>query len=79
MLELKVILDFACYACTQSVNVTVKCEGKGLAAGVCTVASVKVPCPNCHSVNQLFFEPSGTVRAVSPYQAAFERLEPSLN
>ena len=66
MMELQVILDFACCACQEPVSVTVKCAGKGLAnAGRC-VATVPVPCPTCHAVNQLYFEPNGTVRAVTP-------------
>ena len=79
MLELKVILDFACCICGQSVSVTVKCAGKGLTAGARTVAAVNVPCPDCHNVNQLYFEPSGTVRAVAPYRSHNYSLEPSLN
>jgi hypothetical protein len=43
------------------------------------VTSVAVPCPACSSVNQLFFEPSGTVLAVSPYRSPRPLPEPSLN
>jgi hypothetical protein len=79
MMELNVSLDFACYSCNQSVGVTLKCEGKGLTAGPWTVATVKVPCPSCHVVNLLYFEPSGTVHAVSPYRDPRQVPEPSLN
>ena len=79
MIELNVSLDFACCNCKQSVGVTLKCEGKGLAAGPWTVASVKVPCPNCHADNLLYFEPSGTVHAVSPCRSPRQVPEPSLN
>ena len=34
------------------------------------MAAVNVPCPTCGQINQLFFEPTGTVRAVEPYPAA---------
>jgi hypothetical protein len=78
-MELKVTLDFICCACGQSVTVTVRCAGKGLAAGSRTVAAVNVPCPTCGRVNQLYFEPSGTVRAVAPYSDPRPRLEPSVN
>jgi len=78
MTELHVILDFACCQCARPVGVTVKCAGKGLVAGARTVASVNVPCPNCGAVNQLYFEPSGTVRAVKP-AASPRSLEPSVN
>jgi hypothetical protein len=64
MMELEVTLDFACCTCDRPVGVKLKCEGKGLAAGPSTVAAVNVPCPSCGAVNQLCFEPSGTVHAV---------------
>lgn len=79
MMELKVILDFACCACNHSVSVTVKCAGKGLASGSRSVVTVNVPCPTCGSINQLFFEPNGTVRAVAPVQGVRQVPEPSVN
>lgn len=79
MMELKVVLDFACCHCEHSVSVTVKCEGKGLTASSRAVAAVTVPCPTCNGVNQLYFEPNGTVRAVAPYKAPRHCPEPSLN
>jgi hypothetical protein len=79
MMELKVTLDFACCTCTRPVGVTLKCEGKGLAAGSTAVAAVLVPCPNCAAINQLYFEPSGTVRAVAPYRITRQMPVPSLN
>jgi hypothetical protein len=79
MMELNLSLDFACCACGQSVNVTLKCEGRGLAAGARAVATVNVPCPACCTVNQLYFEPSGTVRAVAPYEGHPGRPQPSVN
>ena len=79
MMEVKVSLEFACCCCQHAVNVTLKCEGKGLVAEMRTVAAVNVPCPTCGSVNQLFFEPSGRVRAVKPYAAPWAVPEPSVN
>jgi phage FluMu protein Com len=79
MVEVKVTLEFACCTCEHSVSVTVKCTGKGLTAGARTVAAVNVPCPHCGAVNQLYFEPTGTVRAVAPYSGPRPRPEPSLN
>jgi hypothetical protein len=79
MMELKVILDFACCKCGQGVGVTVKCAGKGLTASARAVATVTVPCPECGYVNQLFFEPNGTIRDVTPYRGQHQRLEPSVN
>jgi hypothetical protein len=80
MMELRVTLDFACCGCEQSVNVTVQCSGQGLAgeAGGPPLA-VNVPCPTCGQVNQLFFEPSGAVRAVRPYSCFRLVPEPSVN
>ena len=79
MMELEVILDFACCACGEPTSVTVKCSGKGLALGGRTVASVNVPCPTCSSINQLYFEPSGTIHAVAPYASPRQVPEPSVN
>jgi phage FluMu protein Com len=78
MMEVQVTLDFACSGCRHLVGVTVKCAGKGLWDGARTVAAVKVPCPTCGIVNQLYFEPNGTVRAVAPDGLRL-RPEPSLN
>jgi DNA-directed RNA polymerase subunit RPC12/RpoP len=79
MMELKVLLSYACSSCEQTVHATVKCAGKGLASGRRTVARVNVPCPDCGSVSQVFFEPSGTVRSVTPYRERFHYVEPSIN
>jgi phage FluMu protein Com len=79
MMELKVILDFACCGCQELVSVTVKCAGKGLAHAGRSVATVPVPCPTCHTVNQLYFEPNGTVRAVTPVTGPRSLPEPSMN
>jgi len=79
MMELKVILDFACCGCQEPVSVTVKCAGKGLACAGRSVVTVPVPCPACHTVNQLYFEPNGTVRAVTPVARPRPVPEPSIN
>jgi hypothetical protein len=79
MMELKVTLDFDCYYCGHPVGVTLVCEGKGLAAGLRTVASVNVPCPTCGDINRLFFEPSGRVRSVQPYTCPRPLPESCLN
>lgn len=68
MNELRVSLEFDCCDCNELVGVTVQCAGKGLAlVGSRSVARVNVPCPGCGAINQVFFEPHGTVRAVQPY------------
>ena len=81
MLELKVILDFACCHCHRPMNVTLKCAGKGLTAGSRAVAAVNVPCPHphCGLSNRVYFEPTGTIRDVVPCKGQLQRLEPSLN
>jgi hypothetical protein len=79
MLELQVILDFACCNCGDPVSVTVRCEGQGMALKGRTVASVEVPCPACWGMNRLFFEPTGVVRAVTPPPVPRPRPVPSNN
>jgi phage FluMu protein Com len=74
-----VTMDFACCGCGHAVSVTVTCSGKGLYAAADLVAAVNVPCPTCGQVNQLHFEPSGTVRTVAPYPARRHLPEPSMN
>jgi len=79
MMELNVSLSFECCSCDHEIGVTLKCEGKGLAAGLRTVAAVNIPCPMCGAVNQLCFEPSGRVRAVWPVKGPRHLPEPSVN
>jgi hypothetical protein len=79
MMELKVNLEFACCGCGEPVSATVQCTGGPLAVKIRAVTSVAVPCPTCSSVNQLFFEPNGTVLAVSPHHGPRLLPEPSVN
>jgi phage FluMu protein Com len=79
MTKLKVSLDFVCCSCAQEVGVTVRCEGKGLLSGQTMVATVKVPCPHCGTINRLNFEPDGTVRQVLPCLNLGQLPVPSLN
>jgi hypothetical protein len=66
MTELNVTLEFACCDCEKAVTVTVRCTGEGLEREA-SMATVNVPCPTCGQVNQLDFEPNGTVRSVRLY------------
>jgi hypothetical protein len=81
MMELNVTLEFACCGCEQSVGVTVQCSGKGTSLWEVegALATVKVPCPTCGQVNQLFFEPSGRVHSVRLYSCIRLVPEPSVN
>jgi hypothetical protein len=79
MMELLVDLDFACCKCKACVGVKLKCEGKGLEEVMHTVAAVNVPCPECGSINELCFEPNGTIRAVRPYRGYWTVPGPSRN
>jgi hypothetical protein len=79
MNQVEVILDFACCICDHPVSVTVNCSGKGLEAESPPVAAAYVPCPNCGYVNQLSFEPNGTVRDVVPHRGLRWLPEPSRN
>ena len=80
MMELNVTLEFACCGCEQPVGVTVQCRGKGLyqdAEG--TLAAVNVPCPTCGEVNQVFFEPNGTLHNVRLSRRRLTVPVPSVN
>ena len=79
MMETTLTLGFSCCTCEQPVSVTVQCKGQGPYQPGGVVAAVNVPCPTCGTVNQLYFEPSGTVRGVAPYQAPRRPPEPSVN
>ncbi len=79
MMELKLDLDFACCTCGTPMGVTLKCAGKGLTGGAHSVAAVKIPCPTCSSINEVYFEPSGTIHAVAPHRGGLAAAEPSLN
>jgi hypothetical protein len=79
-MDLTVTLDFACCSCEEPVRVTVQCRGgcpKSSLPG--ELASVRVPCPSCGSVNLLSFEPSGVVHSVRPGVAFRPLPEPSIN
>ena len=65
MTELNVTLEFACCDCEETMTVTVRCTGEGLAREA--AATVNVGCPMCGQINQLDFEPNGTVRSVRLY------------
>jgi hypothetical protein len=79
VMKLKVILDFACVGCAQTVHVTLECSGSGLWGGGETRASVNVPCPTCGSVSAVEFDPSGTVHEVSIAGPRRTLIEPSIN
>ena len=78
MREVRLILEFACCHCGGPVSVTVECRGKGLDAER-LVACVSIPCPDCQRINQLYFDPGGTVHGVEPYRHPERVAEPSLN
>ncbi len=79
MMELEVILDFACSCCGHNMGVTLKCAGKNLNQQQGSVTSVKVPCPTCQSINKVFFEPCGVLHYVAPAHDSLRIPEPSLN
>ena len=80
MMELNLTLDFACCGCEKPISVKVQCSGSGLLSNrQGNLASVNIPCPTCGQLNQLFFEPTGTVRSVRPYACIRIVPEPSVN
>jgi len=66
MTSLELLLDYDCPECQEDIEIRVKCEGKGLAAGPRTVAGVHVPCPHCGETCQVCFHPTGQVVDVRP-------------
>jgi hypothetical protein len=84
MTDSQVTLDFRCCGCEELVSVTVLCRAKadgGQPSGgfVGGVAAVNVPCPTCGEVNQVFFEPDGTLRCVRIYRQRLTLPVPSVN
>ena len=80
MMELDVVLDFACCCCLHDMGVTLKCTGKGLMSASKGLARARVPCPTCGSINQLYFEPvTGELHHVTTYWDTCPVPEPSLN
>jgi hypothetical protein len=80
MTESQVTIGFSCYYCEEPVSVTVLCQRKGDGAeSFGGVATVNVPCPTCGEVNQVFFEPSGSLRGVRPYRPRLRLPVPSVN
>ena len=79
MTELQVTLDFFCRDCEGPVSVTVVCRQKAFPTQAAGVAAVNVPCPACGEVNQVFFEPNGTLRSVRPYRRRLTVPAPSVN
>jgi phage FluMu protein Com len=64
--------------CRKAVGVTLRCEGAGLASDN-PVASVKVPCPTCGGINQVFFSPDGTLLRVERERLRWRLPEPCPN
>lgn len=79
MVELEVAFDFRCCLCGNNMGVTLRCTGAGLAPGKETLATVKVPCPSCWKINQLFFSPEGTLHKVAPDTSRAMAYVPSCN
>ncbi len=80
--DIQLTLDFSCCACGESMSVMVQCCGKGFDIETETeasVASTSVPCPACGQVNQLFFDPTGAIRAVKPFRCFRPLPVPSIN
>jgi hypothetical protein len=77
MMEVLVMLDFACCSCEEPIGVTLKSEGEGLTQRSRKVAAVGISCPHCGQCNRVYFEPNGTLRDVAPVPEMLP--EPSIN
>jgi hypothetical protein len=79
MTERHVTLDFHCCDCEEPVGVTVLCRDKGSEWPPDGVVALNVACPACGEVNQVFFEPDGTLRRVRPLRRRLTVPAPSVN
>jgi len=77
MMELNVVLAFACYRCEEPLSITTRC--KGFEEDDERVVSVTIACPSCGQGNYLSFDASGQVRSVRPYTCIRVLPAPSLN
>jgi hypothetical protein len=78
-MEPRLTLEFACCCCDGLVSVTVTCRDQGSSVPSERLAAVNVPCPNCGEVNQLFFEPDGSMQSVRPLPVRRLLPVPSVN
>ena len=77
MLSLLLCLKLNCTGCGDPIEMTLHCEGHGIAdnEGAC----IKIACPCCGTKNQVIFTPDGTIHGVLRART-YERIpEPSLN
>ncbi len=80
LLDIDVVLEFACGSCSGTMEVKTKCTGKPLGMGVREAVKVKVPCPSCHCNNLVVFEPeSGNILSVDVEKMRYLIPVPSLN
>lgn len=80
LMEVRLMLEFACCHCHQPVEVTVDCRGPMQSPDPSRIRmAVVIPCPDCHGINQVYFDPGGTVHAVEPNRTPRPTYEPSLN
>ncbi len=80
MMDLRLTLDFACCHCGQPIAVTVHCSGPTRGKDLTRLfMAVSVPCPDCHGLSRVCFDPYGTVHAAEPSRTPQRTLEPSLN
>ena len=57
MTQLELSLDFVCQECSGNVGLSVQCRGRGLEGGSDAVSAVRVPCPNCQCILEVYFRP----------------------
>jgi hypothetical protein len=77
MMELNVTVRFVCSGCEEWVTIKVECRGEEFHDT--DLPAIKVPCPGCGTINELFFEANGTVRWVRRCVCYHPLPEPSLN
>lgn len=81
MLQLELVLEFCCCQCERPLEVTIRCEGEGLAEQDAK-AMFPLYCPHCNEKNHVIFTPQdGQVVDVSSELEVVRWMipEPSLN
>ena len=57
MTQLELSLDFVCQECNGNVGITMQCRGRGLEEVSDALSAVRVPCPNCQCILEVYFRP----------------------
>jgi hypothetical protein len=80
MTQLELSLDFVCQECNGNIGISIQCSGRGLEEDCETMSAVRVPCPNCQCILEVYFRPlTGEYVDQVPLLVQGLRPMPSLN